>query len=214
MKRISDKLKKQLVHLYTETNTSVVVISSVLDISIKTIYRVLDENKIERRQKKECDLNLAVEMYKEGAYLKDIYKESNIDNVALYKELDRKNIPRRKEVHTRNQTQSSTVTENEDMIIEYYMDNKTLTEIAKTLVISYPIVKDVISNALAEGIIQEREMDVNKQKEQQYIQQLARLYVERDKNIKIRDVAKVFQVSESKLYHAVSSLKKKNAIEE
>ena len=214
MKRISDKIKKQLVHLYTETNTSVVVISSVLDISIKTIYRILDENNIERRQKKECDLNLAVELYKEGAYLRDIYKESNIDSTALYKELDRQSIPRRKEVHTRKQIQSSTVTENEDAIIEYYMDNKTLTEIAKALAISYKVVKDVISNALEEGIIQEREMDVNKQKEQQYVQQLARLYVEMSRDIKIRDVARVFQVSEAKLYYAVASWKKKNAIEE
>ena len=58
MKRISDKTKKQLIHLYTQTNTSVVVISSVLDISIKTIYKILDENNIERRAKKEYDLAL------------------------------------------------------------------------------------------------------------------------------------------------------------
>ena len=43
MKRISDKTKKQLIHLYTQTNTSVVVISSVLDISIKTIYKILSK---------------------------------------------------------------------------------------------------------------------------------------------------------------------------
>ena len=208
MKRISDKTKKQLIHLYTQTNTSVVVISSVLDISIKTIYKILDENNIERRAKKEYDLALAVEMYKAGAYLADIHRESNIDCTNLYKELDRQSIPRRKVVYTRNQTQSHTVLENEDAIIEYYMENKSLTEIAKTLVISYPVVKRVITNALELGIIQEREMDINKQKQQANVQKIAQLYVDLDIDVKIRDVAKVFCVNEWNLYYAVAKLKK------
>lgn len=208
MKKISDKTKKQLIHLYTQTNTSVVIISSVLDISIKTIYRILDENNIERRAKKECDLTLAVEMYKEGAYLSDIYRESNIDCARLYKELDKQNIPRRKEAHSRNQTQSHSVSENEDAIIEYYMENKSLTEIAKILMISYSVVKKVIRNALETGIIQERERDINKQKQQEYVQKIAQLYVDLETNAKIRDVAKVFCVNESNLYYAVAKLKK------
>lgn len=208
MKKISDKTKKQLIHLYTQTNTSVVIISSVLDISIKTIYKILDTNNIERRAKKECDLTLAVEMYKEGAYLSDIYRESNIDCVGLYKELDKQNIPRRKETHNRNQLPSPIVSKNEDTIIEYYMENKSLTEIAKTLMISYPVVKKVITNALETGIIQEREIDTNKKKQHEQIQKIAQLYVELETNAKIRDVAKAFCVNESNLYYAVSKLKK------
>lgn len=211
MKKISDKTKKQLIHLYTQTNTSVVIISGVLDISIKTIYRILDENNIERRPKKEYDLTLAVEMYKEGAYLADIYRESNTDCASLYKELDKQNIPRRKEIHSRNQTQSHTVSENEDAIIEYYMENKSLTEIAKTLMISYAVVRKVITNALEAGIIQEREMDLNKQKQQEHVQKIAQLYVDLETNAKIRDVAKVFCVNESNLYYAVAKLKKQTA---
>lgn len=208
MKKISDKTKKQLIHLYTQTNTSVVIISSVLDISIKSIYRILDEYTIERRPKKEYDLTLAVEMYKEGAYLSDIYRESNIDCLTLYKELDKQNIPRRKEIHSRNRTQSHTISENEDSIIEYYMENKSLTEIAKTLMISYPVVKKVITNALETGTIQEREIDTNKKKQHEQIQKIAQLYVELETNAKIRDVAKAFCVNESNLYYAVAKLKK------
>lgn len=210
-KKISDKIKNNVVYMYTKTNTPVLGIASILDISIKTLYKILDENKIERRPKPVPNLELAVKLYEDGVILSEIYERANINCATLYKELDRRNISRRHVVISRNQNVSSTVNENYDAIIELYMADKSLTQIANELYISYPVVKRTIDEALESKIIEIRQIDIEKEKERECVERIAQLYIDMGKDIKIRELAKIMQVNEMKLYHKIEALKNRNS---
>ena len=212
-KIITDDVKKLAVHMYEKTNTAPMMIATVLNISETTLYKILDEYDVPRRSDKAVDLKLAVDMYKKGFVVKEIYKKTNTNCASLYAELDRLQIPRRHSVKNRAHT-DTTNQELEDSILELYKTGKSQTEIARELVISRHTVIRIVEKAKELGVIGVREVDIEKEKEKGYIKEIAKLYIEMSKDISIREVAKVLQVNEPRLYHEIRNQKRELMLKE
>lgn len=96
-KIITQEQKNRVIELYKEGTLQNLEIMKLCGISLKTLYKILDENGIDKKNHPlEVEVvRIAVEMYKKDYKLSEIYEKTGISCATLYKELDERKIPRR-----------------------------------------------------------------------------------------------------------------------
>lgn len=206
---ISTTIKNHIVKLYSESSLSMIEIASILNVSVASIQRTLVERNIPTRRETKCvDIDRAIAMYEQGYYLDEISKATNTCSNRLYKELDKRNIPRRNFYPKRaSSPQGSSYTKD---VIALYQKGKTFAEIALELLISQQTVMNIIDNEIKNGTISVRPNDIAQEKENERVRDIAKLYYLflGNKKVTIRQIAKEMDVNETKLYRAIR--KKKN----
>lgn len=203
-KKISDNIKNHIVKLYCESNLSYIEISNILNVSIATIRNVIREQKVALRSKtRYMDIGRAISMYELGYYVDEICHNTNVPKTLLYQELDKKNIPRRKNFSSVNrETKGSKYTKR---VIDLYNDGKSKSEISRELEVSLNTISIIISKELEKGNIEIRDCDIKKEKEKEKIDNIAKLYIlfKSEEKPTIRCIAQEMGVEEQKLYHAI-----------
>lgn len=212
MKVINDKTKDNIVKLYTESNLRRVEIASILNVSTATIGNVLVERNVQLRRDtrlKRIDINRAVAMYEQGHYLEEIYNVTGIDCCLLYKELDERNVPRRRTYSGGPKKQKESVHTKD--VIALYQEGKKVSEIALELLLDQQSVKRIIDTELEKGTIAICPVDIAKEKEKERISDIAKLYtifMSKEK-VTIRQIAKELNVNEQILYRAIRGKQKR-----
>lgn len=210
-KIIIQEQKNRVIELYKEGTLQNLEIMKLCDISLKTLYKILDENGIDKKNHPlEVEVvRIAVEMYKKDYKLSEIYEKTGISCATLYKELDERKIPRRIMCSDRKTEKKDKLeSEDSDNIIELYLLGKTKTQISIELVVAYKTVKDTIEQAIKKGIICQNPKETEKQNNTQKVIAIAKLINElKDDDIVVRDVARAFKVSERCLYYHVQKQK-------
>lgn len=201
---ISTTIKNHIVKLYSESSLSMIEIASILNVSITTIQKTLNERNIPPRRETKCmDIERAISMYEQGYHLNEIKAATNVYTQLLYNEIDNRSIPRRENKHSRTPSrQGSPYTKD---VVALYQEGKSYTEIALELSISQPTVTKIIDNEMKNGTISTRPSDIANKKENARIKDIAQLYnlLLGNEKITIRQIAKVMDVNESKLYYVI-----------
>jgi len=203
-KIINSNLKNNIVKLYSESSLSMIEIASILNVSVTTIQKNLAERNIPSRRETKCmDIERAISMYEQGYHIDDILTTTNTNYCCLYRELDKRNIPRRNNFSTRMYSRKgSSYTKD---VIALYQEGKTTAEIALELLISYPTVARIIDKEIKNGTISIHPNDIAQEKENERVKDIAKLYylLLGNKKITIRQIAKEMDVNENKLYRAI-----------
>ena len=201
---ISNTIKKHIVKLYRESSLSMIEIASILNVSVTTIQKTLAERNIPSRREVKCvDIDRAITMYEQGYHIDDILTTTNTSYYCLYRELDKRNIPRRNNCSTRMFShKGSSYTKD---VIALYQQGKSHAEIALELLISQATVGKIIAMELKNGTISVRPDDIAQEKENARIKDIAKLYnlLLGNEKITIRQIAREMGVNENKLYPAI-----------
>lgn len=145
-RRITDETKDLVANLYVESNLKVCEIGALANLHPITIYKILNERDIPRR-KELYNIELAIDMYEQGYYLREIYETTNISQSCLYKELEKRNVPRRRTLRYNYRPSRKSKYTNE--ILKLYKEGKSKSQIARELMIAPSTVSVILSKEKA-----------------------------------------------------------------
>ena len=126
---------------YVESNLKVCEIGALANLHPITIYKILNERDIPRR-KELYNIELAIDMYEQGYYLREIYETTNISQSCLYKELEKRNVPRRRTLRYNYRPSRKSKYTNE--ILKLYKEGKSKSQMSETVGTVYWLVATAV----------------------------------------------------------------------
>lgn len=142
----SEEMKNEIEKMYRENKVPVWKIVNELELGLSAVNCIMSKRGVPTRTKQIPKENIlrAVEMYEEGCSVFDICNDAGVATKELYDELDRRNIPRRRNRYQHSAEWLKKENPKHKKIVELYEMGKSKREISVEVDMCYHAVDKVI----------------------------------------------------------------------